>query len=143
MNIGYKKIQKDYIVKLQILGLNNEFRKGIKPENVPFAKYRCDKAKVLDIYHMNNKEKKIKKGYGLHDITFCYKLGEIVSVKNFDTNVESICSNGIHYFLGEEPAYYWNNLIDNGEYKQWHDNGEICGIENYKNGILDGEWKKW
>jgi len=145
-HIGYKKIQNGYIVKLEILGINNENRSGIKPENAPFAKYRCERARVLDIYHMKNKETK-KEGYGVYTTTFCYKLGEIIEVKNYDKNVEIICSTGIHYFLSEECAYYYYydyvDSMNNEVYKNWHDNGVLECKGYCINGYKCGEWKGW
>jgi hypothetical protein len=46
--IGYKKLQGGWIAKLQIIGQNNEHRKDIV--NSQTAKYRCDKALVLEIF---------------------------------------------------------------------------------------------
>ena len=104
-HIGYKKIQNGYIVKLRIEGLNNELRDSVK--NVKTAKHRCSNAFVLDIYHMNDDKNKIDQGYGLRDKTFLYKVGEYVEVTYYNNDLEKVCSTGIHYFLSEEPAFYW------------------------------------
>jgi len=144
-HIGYKKIKDGFIVKLRIDGNNNEMRNNIKSCNTPFAKYRCERAFVLDIYHSLDKTKHIEKGYGLRDTIFPYTVGKYVNVKDYDKNVEKICSTGIHYFLSEEPAFFWS--IDKSNYtgiwKQWYSNGQLGYQRYYKDGRLNGEEKKW
>jgi len=143
-HIGYKKIQDGYIVKMRIDGKNNELRDGVKRQNANCAKNRCSKAFVLDIYHMNDK-KKIDSGYGLRDKNFSYKVGEYVEVDNYDDDLTKVCSTGIHYFLSEEPAFFWKLNTENytGEYKSYHDNGELRCQQFYKNGLSSGEYKEY
>ena len=74
--IGYKKCQNNKIVKLEILGYTNAKRKGITKKD--FAKMRCSRAFVLDIYDMFDENKKYDSACGLHDKNFLYKVGEIV-----------------------------------------------------------------
>jgi len=145
MHIGYKKIEDDYIVKLEILdGLNTEGRVGIKSENTKFAKYRCQKAKVLDIYHMNDKNKKIQFGYGLYDFSFCYKVGEILEIPDYNNDNTIVCATGIHYFLTEECAYCWTaSKIENGPYRYWLDNGLLVIEEFYQDGKKHGLSRQW
>jgi len=145
-HIGYKKIQDGYIVKLAILedGKNNELRKDVKRQNIKNAKMRCSKALVLDIYKFNECEKtRIDKGYGLYDTNFCYEVGKEIEVNDYDDNLTNICSTGIHYFLSEEPAFFWKFNFDNytGEYKMYHENGQLNCQEFYKDGERDGETK--
>jgi len=144
-HFGYKKIQNGFIVKLRIEDQNNEQRTDIKPENAHFAKYRCERAFVLDIYHSLDKSNRIDKGYGLYDPTFLYTVGEYVSIEDYDQDLELICSNGIHYFLSEENAYFWKFDISNytGIWKYWHPNGQLERQIFYKNGQKDGEEKQW
>ena len=144
-HIGYKKIQDGYIVKMRIDGKHNELRDGVKRQNAKHAKNRCSKAFVLDIYHMNDKKNKIDSGYGLHDPNFLYKVGEYVEVDNYDDDLTEVCSTGIHYFLSEEPAFFWKLNTENytGEYKSYHDNGELRCQQFYKNGLSSGEYKDY
>ena len=141
-HIGYKKIQDGYIVKMRIDGKHNELRDGVKRQNAKHAKNRCSKAFVLDIYHMNDK-KKIDSGYGLRDKNFSYKVGEYVEVDNYDDDLTKVCSTGIHYFLSEEPAFFWNFNFDNytGECKEYYENGQLWCQSFYKDGKMDGEYK--
>ena len=91
MNIGYKKLQNNYIAELEILGKTNENRDDIA--NPQYAKYRTSKVKVLKIFHMNdeiqvNDETQIiKQMGGLHDENFVYIVGEEIYVANYDENV--------------------------------------------------------
>ena len=145
-HIGYKKIQDGYIVKLAILedGKNNELRKDVKRQNIKNAKMRCSKALVLDIYKFNECEKtRIDKGYGLYDTNFCYEVGKEIEVNDYDDNLTNICSTGIHYFLSEEPAFFWNFNFDNytGECKEYYENGQLWCQSFYKDGKMDGEYK--
>jgi len=103
-HIGYKKIQNDFIVKLRIKGQNNEGRSDIKPENVPFAKYRCERAFVLDIYHSLDKTKHIDKGYGLYDPKFSY--GQLLLQKKFKNN-KTECKEKWWYQTGELWRIYY------------------------------------
>ena len=74
-----------------------------KRSSATTAKCRCDKAKVLDIENIET-GKKVNKVNSNHDSNFIYKLGEIVSVNNFDNNRWNECSTGIHFFINKENA---------------------------------------
>lgn len=143
-HIGYKKLSKGRIAKLEILGENNEDRSTIA--NALYAKNRCERAKVLAIYDMHTK-KTYRVGYGIHDSKFRYQVGQIVAVKNYDTNHDEVCAEGIHYFLSEDAAYSWNFCAHLEKYtgvlKMWHDNGEVENMSRYKNGLLNGVSRTW
>ena len=82
--------------------------------------------------------------YGLHDHSFVYRVGEIVEpTEEFDRNLDSVCTSGIHYFLTKERAYYWNYLPKNGVNKIWYENGQIDEHYNLKDGLEDGLYEKW
>lgn len=65
-------------------------------------KCRCDKAIVLEIKDMNGKD--INKAYSIHDASFVYKVGETVSVSDFDNNRWVQCAEGIHFFINKQEA---------------------------------------
>lgn len=138
-NIGYKKLLNGWIAKLEILGQNNEKRNNIiEPMR---AKYRCSKAKVLKIFKQGKRGIKITRKAigGSYDTNFKYQVGKVVEVKNFDKNIDEVCSRGIHYFKSLECAKMWNlNPVFNkytGTYKVWHDNGVLMYECVYKDGI--------
>jgi len=142
IKIGYKKAAGGYIVKLQILGKNNEKRENISDQI--HAKYRCSKVKVLDIFHYINGEK-TNSVAGLYDPDFTYILNQTIET-DFDENLENVCSTGIHYFKTLEQAKYWyfspSSYNYTGDYKEWDDQGNIILYCFYKNAKYHGEYKE-
>ena len=132
---GYKKARNNYIVKLEILGKTNENREDIK--DPLHAKYRTSKAKVVSITNSFNNEE-IDSIKGLYDSSFIYTKGEIVEVKDYDDNLELVCSPGIHYFKTREQAVFWKLDLRNnrytGEYIGYYENGQVYSKCFYKDG---------
>lgn len=93
--IGYKKAN-ECIVELLIL-------EDSKRSSGTTVKCRCNKAKVLDIENIDTGEK-VEEVYSDYDPKFIYKVGEIVSVDNFDNNRWRECTSGIHFFMNRENA---------------------------------------
>lgn len=137
MNIGYKKLQNGLIAELEILGENNEKRKNVVVKEM--AKYRCSEVKVLSITDIDGILYDI--GFSMYKWSFSYEVGKIIKT-NYDTNIENVCSEGIHYFKNKERAlrYYETVMSDNftGKYEKFYDNGVLEFEKNYKNGLLDG-----
>jgi len=162
--IGYKKAEDGYIVKLEILGKNNENRSNIV--DPIHAKHRCSEAKVLDIFHWKT-GKKIESIGGLYNPKFIYTLNETITTK-FDKNLELVCSSGIHYFKTLEQAENWNlesprdgklieyygdgrkdseyNIINGkieGKHIQYYITGKILSITNFKDGRRNGKCEEF
>ena len=93
--IGYKKAN-GCIVELLIL-------EDSKRSSGTTMKCRCDKAKVLEIKDIETGEK-VEEVYSDYDPKFIYKVGEIVSVDNFDNNRWRECASGIHFFMNRKNA---------------------------------------
>ena len=93
--IAYKKAN-GCIIKLLIL-------EDSKRSSATTVKCRCDKAKVLDIENIKTglKVMEVRSNY---DSKFIYRVGEIVSVDNFDDDRWNECSTGIHFFMNKESA---------------------------------------
>ncbi len=89
--VGYKKCRYNVIVKLLI-------PEDAKRSSATTRKCRCDKALVLET--IGSKEKAISR----YDETFVYKVGETVSVDDFDHDRWNECSTGIHFFMTREEA---------------------------------------
>ena len=53
-HVGYKRCNEGLIVKLRIEGENNELRSNVERKNSKYAKHRCSKAFVLDIYYFQS-----------------------------------------------------------------------------------------
>lgn len=123
-HIGYKQIKYGKIVELEIIGDHNENRSTMV--NPLYAKMRCSKANVLDIYSIDDPSKKFKNGMSIYDSGFMYDVGKTVSTK-YDPNENNICTGGIHYYLNRESAI--GNVTDclknyTGYVIKAHDSGE-------------------
>ena len=141
-HIGYKKCQNDRIVVLEILGNHNENREDIVDER--FAKMRCSKARVIRIYNMHDNSIEYKEAFGIRDTSFRYEINKVVEpVDEFDEDLNEVCASGIHYFLREEPAYYWEYKPENGPYESRHSNGQMWMRYTYKHGKKDGLYEEW
>ena len=141
-HIGYKKCRDGRIVVLEILGKHNEDREGIVDEQ--FAKMRCSRARVIRIYDMHDQTIEYDEAFGIYDKTVKYTVGEVVEpIDEFDNYLDKVCGSGIHYFLTEEPAYYWEYKPKNGLYKSWYESGQVWERFTSKNGELDGLYEEW
>lgn len=94
--IGFKKAM-GRIVKLEILS-------GAKRSSATGRKCRCDKAKVVAIEKKDGSESRITEVCSSYDKEFIYRVGEVVSVDNFDDNRWNECAPGIHFFITREEA---------------------------------------
>ena len=94
--IGYKKAQSK-IVELEIL-------EDSKRLSATGRKCRCDKAKVIGIYDYEHNLLDIQEVESDRDVSFIYRVGEIVSVDDFDDNRWNECSTGIHFFINFQEA---------------------------------------
>ena len=96
MFIGYKKAR-GYIVELEI-------PEDAKRLSATTRKCRCDKAKVLRILNTDRTIADITEVKSNYDGKFIYKVGEIVSVDDFDKDRWNECSTGIHFFINFQEA---------------------------------------
>ena len=120
-HIGYKACYVGttcVIVKLEILGIDNENRtKRRFPKK--YAKHRCEKAKVLDIWDPVTM-KKYHEAESVHDPDFKYRVGKIVEpLDSFDMDLNNECSTGIHYFLTYECAIGYHFTRRNRQFKRF------------------------
>ena len=74
------------------------------------SKCRCDKPKVLRILNYNKEILDIIEVRSDHDSNFVYKVGEIVSVDNFNEDRFDECSTGIHFFINFQEAVEYNRI---------------------------------
>ena len=94
--IGFKKAG-GKIIKLLI-------PEDSKRSSATTRKCRCSKAKVLSITEIDGSDSGITEVCSDRDETFIYKVGEEVSVSNFDENRWNECSTGIHFFVTRDEA---------------------------------------
>ena len=94
--IGYKKAS-GYIVELEILD-------DAKRLSATSRKCRCNKVKVLRILNFDRTVADVIEVKSSYDRKFIYKVGDIVSVDNFDEDRWNECSTGIHFFINFQEA---------------------------------------
>ena len=92
--IGYKKAG-GKIVELMITG---------KRSSATTRKCRCSEAKVLSITEIDGTSSDADIVYSDHDRNFSYKIGNTVTVDNFDDDRWNECSTGIHFFITRDEA---------------------------------------
>ena len=69
-------------------------------------KCRCDKAEILDAYDYDT-GCPLKKNTVIRSIfnpSFEYRIGDTITIPDFDGNRWDECSSGFHFFVGEEFA---------------------------------------
>ena len=96
MFIGYKKAR-GYIVELEI-------PEDAKRLSATSRKCRCNKAKVLRILNFDKTVADVTEVRSKHDYNFIYRVGEVVTVDNFDEDRWNECSTGIHFFINFQEA---------------------------------------
>jgi hypothetical protein len=113
--IGYKictipETRQQCVVKLGILP-NSLVSNG---DGIQDYKMRCDHARVLAVATIDNNRYNFYNYHAvsLHDPHFEYVLGHIVSVPDFDMNLASVCTAGIHFYLEESNALKFYASID-------------------------------
>ena len=94
--VAYKKAS-GTIVKLEVC-------EDALRSSATSRKCRCSKAKVLGIENMDGTTYHENTVCSNYDGTFVYTVGEVVEVKNFDTNRWNECAPGIHFFITRDEA---------------------------------------
>ncbi len=98
--IAYKKAS-GYIIKLFIPA-------SAKRSSATTLKCRASKAKCLKIENLNGVNSGLKEISSDWDKSFLYKVGEYISVDDFDSNRWNECAPGIHHFLSRILAECWS-----------------------------------
>ena len=101
--IGYKKVENNYIVELEILS-------DAKRCSATGRKCRCSKAKVLNIQNIDGSIAEITEVASKYNSDFIYKVGEIVEVPNFCEDRWQECAAGIHFFINRQEAVDYSGL---------------------------------
>ena len=95
--IGFKKVRGNYIVELEILA-------DAMRSSATGRKCRCSKAKVVSITNPDGSNAEETSACSGRDPNFIYSVGEIVEVRDFDTNRWNECAPGIHFFITRQEA---------------------------------------
>jgi antitoxin component YwqK of YwqJK toxin-antitoxin module len=134
----------NYIVTLTKLPdtITNENRDSVNDVN--HAKHRANKLEVVSIVNKDNGSHldEIKSSSYSHD-HLMYYVGETVESDEYDTDINKVCSTGIHYFKTWETAYFWDKSITNGVFKQWSNSGIQVLESNYSSSKLHGSFQRW
>ena len=139
------KACKNSIVTLLLLDdtKTNEKRNGVVDDN--YAKFRCNRAIVINITNVKTGEK-MEEDVSIYDDNFVYSARKIVKT-NYDLNLNEVCSEGIHYFKTEEAALSWFNrqtyIFPDGNLTAWYENGQKESEGPCKNGKKHGKWIEW
>ena len=94
--IGFKKAN-DLIIELEIP--SDALR-----SSATTRKCRCSKAKVISITNLDGSPSGVTSIPSSRDGNFIYSIGDIVEVKDFDTNRWNECAPGIHFFITRQEA---------------------------------------
>lgn len=70
-------------------------------------KCRCSAAKVLAIENVNGTDSGLTEIASNYNDNFICKVGEIVSVPDFDEDRKNECAPGIHFFITRQEAVDW------------------------------------
>ena len=96
--IGWKTAG-GYIVKLEIPA-------DAKRSSGNGIKCRCNKARVLSIENTDGAQSDMTEVHSDFDPDFIYKVGETVTVDNFDNNRFNECAPGIHFYMNRDVAAF-------------------------------------
>ncbi|MDR1800587.1 MAG: pentapeptide repeat-containing protein [Lachnospiraceae bacterium] len=95
--VGYKRCFNDAVVMLLIPA-------DAKRSSATHNSCRCDKAKVLQIQSFDGKVN-LKEAWSVVDENFVYRVGEYVSVPDFNEDRWRDSTTGIHFWMTREEAY--------------------------------------
>lgn len=95
--IAFKKVDDVAIVKLLI-------PEDAKRSSATTRKCRASKAKVLDIYRIDDKSNKLESIINTNYSTTEYTVGKMVYPDSWDEDRWNECSHGIHFFITEQEA---------------------------------------
>lgn len=77
----------------------------------PYCKQKVETVEHVDAYQ--DIEETITEAYScVYRDDFVYRLGQEVTVTNFDGNLKKVCAPGIHYELKENDVFKWFEYID-------------------------------
>lgn len=102
--IAWKKARKK-IIKLEVC-------EDAKRSSAFTRKCRCSAAKVLAIENVDGTDSGLTEIPSSYDVNFIYKVGEIVSVPDFDEDRKNECAPGVHFFITRQEAVDWRCMTN-------------------------------
>jgi hypothetical protein len=122
--------------------VTNETRSGVK--NRSYGKFRANLLFVVQIVNKIDSNKTIDSIQNtFYDEKITYVVDQEIFVENFDMDLDTVCSTGIHFFNTYAAAFFFEfDLIKNysGQFYSWCDNGNVTCKGNYLNGKKSGLW---
>lgn len=94
--IGFKRCG-DFIVEIEVLS-------DAKRSSATTLNCRCDKARVISITNLDGSDSGKTAIESDYDSKFVYKIGETVTVNDFDNNRWNEITTGIHFFINRYNA---------------------------------------
>ena len=67
-------------------------------------KCRASKAECLEIQNIDGTQTTLREVHSGYDHTFVYRIGQMATVENFDTDRTHECAPGIHFFITRQEA---------------------------------------
>ena len=95
--VGWKKSFEGLIVKLKIT-------ENAKRSSAFGRKCRCSEAVVLAIENVDGTPSDKTEVFSSYNRQFVYRVGETVSVSDFDDDRKNECAPGIHFFITRQEA---------------------------------------
>lgn len=132
----YKLCLGHYLVVMRKLddSKTNESRTNIY--NLMYAKCRANKLEVCRIIDIDSllDVKQIENHYDQKRLE--YKVGNVVYPDYYDSNLQNVCSGGVHYFKRLKRAYYYRDRPHGwiGDWEEWDDDGRGLGRICYLKG---------
>jgi hypothetical protein len=118
--------------------VTNESRRNVfDPKRAKFRGSKFDVIEIIDLGDMTTKQS-VQSSY---KHSFKYTAGEIVEPDKFNNDMDIVCTNGIHFFIDIETAFFhmdtddFSRLVRTGKRMGWHD----CGQLSYVSEWLDGK----
>jgi hypothetical protein len=127
--------------------INNETRKNII--NKDYANYRASEQKTIDIININDfndKPEFINNSYfdAVNNVPFTvqYRIGSITKAENFNHDIASVFTGGIHYYKKPERALFNRNVPKDytGGWIYWCSDGQKAFEGRLINGLKHGSW---
>jgi len=108
------------------------------------AKYRANKVKVLKIEDAEGNAYETAETGFFAEKKLSYKVGEVLEEPTYDSDIEQVCSRGLHFFLDRKVAEQYDLYnLENGLLEKWYDDGRKCFERLYKDGKKEGMWQTW
>ena len=107
------------------------------------AKYRANKAKVLLIEDSEGSTYDTAETDFHSGKKLVYKVGNVVKEPEYDTDIEAVYAEGIHFFLEKRLAQLYGRKPDHGYYENWHDNGQKLMECMFVDGKRNGPFQQW